>query len=148
MSEVGVNVVLCAAQPRFQRCYEGILADLYQAGGTSAFLVDDGRATGDDGFLGDAIEIAGATLDVGSGLIEVVPSRFRKGKPLVWFYRFCFYLLHDFPFSFQGIEVVPGGLKEEKSIEYCDAKKVSRVKLKIMPQVDVFSRNQSPRSNL
>jgi len=87
--------VLRAAEPRFQRCYKRVLADLYQAGGTSAFLVDDGRATGNDGFLGDSIEVARASLDIGSGLIEVVPSGFCKGKPLMRFYRFCFYLLHD-----------------------------------------------------
>ncbi len=45
-SEVGVNVVLGAAEPCFQRGYERIFADLYQAGGTSAFLGDDGGHRG------------------------------------------------------------------------------------------------------
>jgi len=59
---VGINVVLRTAQPL-------ILAYLYQAGGTGAFLVDDGGAAGDDGFLWDAIRVAGAALDLGSRLV-------------------------------------------------------------------------------
>jgi hypothetical protein len=111
VSEVRVNIVLGAAEPRFQQCYKRVFADLYQARGASAFLVDDGRATGNDGFLGDPIEVARSSLDVGSGLIEVVPSDFCEGKPLIWFYRFCFTCSMTLV-SFQGIEgCVPGGAK-------------------------------------
>ena len=76
LSEIGIDVVLRTAEPCFKGGHKGIFADLHQAGGARAFLVDDWRAAGDDGLLGYAVEIAGSALNVGAGLVELFPADF------------------------------------------------------------------------
>lgn len=77
--------MLGTAKPCFEGCYERIFADLYKAGSTAAFLVDDGGSTGDNRFLGDTVKITSAALNVSAGFVEVVPGYFRQAESLVRF---------------------------------------------------------------
>jgi len=78
ISEIGLNVVLSTAQPRFEGGYEGIAADLYEAGCPGTLLMGDGGSTRDKRFLWHAIEVPGSALDVSTGLVEFVPADFRE----------------------------------------------------------------------
>ena len=86
--------MLRATQPCFERRYKRIPAHLNQTGCPVALLVDDVRSTGDQRLLRYAKKIARSALNVSTSLVEVVPGNFGKGKSLLRFDEFCFYLFH------------------------------------------------------
>src|SRR5215475_11214945 len=57
--------------------------------------MNDGRTSGNDGLLGDAVQIARSPLDIGAGLVEFIPVELWEGEPRMRFHRFCSYLFHD-----------------------------------------------------
>ena len=82
------------------------IADLHQSRRSYALLMDDRRTTGNDRFFRYSVEITRPTLHVGSGLVQFVPVHLGKGKPRVWFDRFCFHLFHTDLHLSQGIEAL------------------------------------------
>jgi hypothetical protein len=67
--EVRRDVVLRAAQPRLQRSYEWISADLNESGSAAAFLHHDRRRASDQRFFGNSV----------TPLETVASARFRVG---------------------------------------------------------------------
>src|SRR5215472_824692 len=93
-SEVRIDVVLRTAQPCLQSCYKWVLTDLHQSRRSCALFVNNGRTSRNDRFFRYSVKITRPTLHVGSGFVQFVPVHLWKGKPGVWFDRFCFCLFH------------------------------------------------------
>src|SRR5215467_15991982 len=65
-------------------------------------LVDDGRTSRNDRFFRYSAKITRPTLHIGSGFVQFVPVHPWKGKPGVWFDRFCFHLFRTRPHLSRG----------------------------------------------
>src|SRR5215831_12896406 len=65
-------------------------------------LVDDGRTSRNDRFFRYSAKITRPTLHIGSGFVQFVPVHPWRGKPGVWFDRFCFHLFRTRPHLSRG----------------------------------------------
>src|SRR5439155_2561799 len=77
-SKIRFNVVLGAQQPRLERRYKRVVAQLYQHRSAARLFHDRRRSSWNQGFLRNPIKVSAALLHIRAGLVDRLPRHFSE----------------------------------------------------------------------